>query len=323
MAAATQVFGPGTTPGSGGSIPAEVRQSYNTRLLLAAKPDLIHAQFADDQPIPKGEGTTMQMRRWELLPVATTPLTEGVTPTGNQATVTPVMVSIAQYGDYIQASDVMTWAAIDPVMNQYIDLLAFQASQTIDVLARDFMALGTNVLYANGRTSRSGSSTTSLQAGDKITSVELKKAVRNLKKSFVQSINGKYVAIVSPDVVYDLMSIDEWLKVSEYQDKKNLYNGEVGELYGIRFVESPLAKVYAGASYGGSDVHAILVFGKRAFVKTGISGEKGLKSILKPIGSGGTSDPLDQRASAGWKTTFGGTIANQVFCVRIEVTVTA
>lgn len=319
MAAATQVFGPGTTPGAGGSIPAEVRQSYNTRLLLAAKPDLIHAQFADDEPIPKGEGTTMQMRRWELLSVATTPLTEGVTPTGNQATVTPITVSIAQYGDYIQASDVMTWAAIDPVMNQYIDLLAFQASQTIDILARDFMALGTNVLYPNGKTTRA-----SLAGTDKITSVELKKAVRNLKKSFVQTINGKYVAIVSPDVVYDLMSIDEWLKVSEYQDKKNLYNGEVGELYGIRFVESPLAKVYPLAANSNTlDVHGILIFGKRAFVKTGIKGEKGLKSIIKPLGSGGTSDPLDQRASAGWKTTFGGSVANQVFCVRVEVTVTA
>ncbi|MEO7899631.1 MAG: N4-gp56 family major capsid protein, partial [Capsulimonas sp.] len=291
------VFGPGTTPGAGGSLPAEVRIAYDRRLLKAARPNLIHAQFANDRPIDKNAGTTMQMRRFELLAPATSPLSEGVTPTGNNLTVTPVTVGIAQYGDFIQVSDVLTWSAIDPILTQAADILGFQAGQTIDQLARDFMASGTNVIYATGKTARNLVTST-----DKFTSAEIKKAVRTLEKSFTMPINGDYVGIVSPDAKYDIMSIPEWLAVKEYSTPKDLYEGELGSLYGVRFVESPLAKFFTGAGAGGIDVHATLIFGSMAFVKTEIGGES-LSNIIKPLGSAGAADPLNQRATSGYTRT--------------------
>jgi N4-gp56 family major capsid protein len=133
--ATTQVFGPGTTPGTGGSLPAEVRIAYDRRLLKAARPNLIHAQFCEDRPIPKNAGTTMQMRRFELLNPAITALTEGVTPTGNTLTVTPITVGLAQYGDFIQVSDVLTWSAIDPILTQAADILGC-STQTDEQLER-------------------------------------------------------------------------------------------------------------------------------------------------------------------------------------------
>lgn len=318
MAASTMVYGPGTTPGAGGSLPAEVRQMYDARLLKAARPILIHAQFCEDRPIPKNVGSTMNMRRFELLAPATTVLTEGVTPDNIGLTVTNVPVSVAQYGTWVQVSDVLTWQAIDPVLTEAADLLGFQAGQTIDYLARDFMNLGTQVIYAGGKTSRGALTTT-----DKITSVEVKKAKRTLDKLYVQPYDGKnFIAIISPDTTYDLENITEWLAVKEYQDKEGLYQGELGTLYGIRFVESPLAKVFAGAGNSSQDIHSTLVFGSKAFVKSDIAGQN-LENIVKPLGSGGTSDPLNQRATSGWKATFGGVIANQNFLVRVEASVSA
>jgi N4-gp56 family major capsid protein len=310
--ATTQVFGPGTTPQAGGSIPAEVRQYYANKQLAAALPDLKHAQFCDPIPIPRNTGTTMIMRRWERLSTATTALTEGVTPAGNALTVTPVTVSVAQYGDFVQLSDVISFASIDPVVTDTVERLGFQAAETTDVLSRNFMNIGSNVQYANGRVSRA-----TIQSGDNMTGVEIKKAKRNLARNFAKEVNGSFIGLIHPDTTFDIMSINEWLAVKEYSDKMDLYNGEVGTLYGVRFIETPLGTKYTAAGAGGIDVYGTLIFGRDAFVKTMVDGEN-LKNIIKPLGSAGAADPLDQRQSAGWKMTYGGVIANQNFVVRVE-----
>lgn len=44
----------------------------------------------------------------------------------------------------------------------------------------------------------------------------------------------------------------------------------------------------------------------------------GLQTIVKQLGSGGTADPLNQRASAGWKAIKTAEILSDEFMVRIE-----
>lgn len=314
----TMTFGPGTTPGQGGTIPAEVRQAYDTRLLLAARPALVHAAFCDDKPIPKHQGTTMHMRRFELLTVATAPvpLVEGVTPTSETLTVTDVPVSIAQYGSYVQVSDYFSMVAIDDILLEAADLLGFKGGQTIDAIARNFMNIGTNVTYANSRTSRA-----SLATGDYLTARELKLANLTLRKAYVAPYDGKnYVGILTSDQAEDVKNINEWLLTGEYSDPDKIYQGELGMLYGIRFVETPIGTIYPGAGASGQDIHAALVFGAHAFTKSELSGAN-MQMITKPVGSAGTADPLDQRATSGWKATFGGTISNQNFVNRIETSI--
>jgi N4-gp56 family major capsid protein len=309
----TIVFGPGTTPQAGGSIPAEVRQMYLMKLLRAAEPKLIHAQFMDDEPIPQGTGTTMIMRRWELLGTYTTQLSEGVTPTSDQPTVTPVSVTVGQYGTWMAVTDVMTWVAIDKVMSMITERQGFQASMTIDLLARAIMNAGTGVQYANSRVSR-----VTVQQTDKISAIEIKKSVRTLDTAYVERFDdGCFVIIVHPFTVFDVEAISDWQLPHQYADgqQSNIYKGEIGMLYGLRFVVSPLAQVFPGQGAAGADVYGSIVFGKNAFVKSEISGQS-LQHIIKPLGAG--DDALNQRATSGWKATFGGTRANETFAVRIE-----
>ena len=313
----TMVFGPGSTPGSGGTLPPEVRQAYATQLLLAARPALIHSQFCDDKPIPKNSGTTMHMRRFELLSPAMTPLTEGVTPPGNTLVVTDVPVSIQQFGDFITLSDMFSWVAIDPILTEAADVLGFQAGQTLDQVSRNFMNIGTNVIYSGGAASRSA-----LTTSQKYTSVEIKKSTRTLQKSYAAPYDGQnYVAIVSPDTVYDIQSVNEWLNTGEYSDPEAIFSGEVGRLYGIRYVQSAIATIFSGAGASSQDIHGTLTFGKAAFGKAEISGEN-LQMVVKGLGQAGF-DPLDQRATSGWKATHGGTILNQNFVVRVEASVSS
>lgn len=111
-------------------------------------------------------------------------------------------------------------------------------------------------------------------------------------------MNGFYVSIISPYTEYDIMGAAEWVAVKEYSDRTDLYNGEIGELYGVRFVVTTNAKVFTGGGSGGVDVHGSLFFGASAFGSSEITG-KALSTIIKPLDSGGADNALNQRGSIG------------------------
>jgi len=306
-----------TVSTSTATIAAEVRQAYDRALLIQARPELVHCQFGSKKPIPKGQGNIINMRRVELLSPATTPLTEGVTPNGSALTVSNVPITVQQYGDYVALTDKVTWQSIDPLVIETISVQAQQAANTLDQLARDTFVTGASVRYAGGQLSRSAVTSANIMTG-----LEIKRAVRTLKKNNAQRINGSYVCIVSPDTSMDIQGISEWLAVKEYSDRKDLYNGELGMLYGVRFVETTNAKIFVGQGSGGIDVHCSLFFGQDAFGTSEIDGEA-LQTISSPLGSGGSSDPLAQRQTQAWKATWGSTILNDYFVTRVEHAVSA
>lgn len=298
------------------SIAPEIRVAYERTLLLAARPVLAYHQFFDPHPIPKHMGSTILLRRWELLSAATTPLTEGITPPGSAFTVTNVALSIMQYGDYIVVSDRVVWSSIDSIMTGIVDIQGQQAGNTIDQLCRDVATSGTNVRYANGRVSRA-----TVAAGDVFTGTEIKKAVRTLQNQNAKRRGQEFVGVVHPNVEYDITQSSDWITPQYYVNPDNLYNYEIGKLWGVRFVSTTNAKVYPGAGAAGIDVYGTVIIGNAALGATEISGEA-METIIKPMGQAGF-DPLDQRGTSGWKATWGGAIQNDQFIIRVESAVSS
>lgn len=290
----------------------EMKTFYDKTLLKFARANLVHDQFAQKRNIPKNGGKTIEFRRYSELPKALTPLTEGVTPDGQNLNVTAVTATVAQYGGYITLSDVLMLTAIDNNLVEAIELLGDQAGRTLDTITREVLVTGTNVLYAGGRSAR-----TSITATDKLTVGDIKKAVRELKVGLAKKIDGSWVAIVHPDCVYDLENDDEWVQASQYAGSTQIFEGEIGKLYGVRFVESTEAKVWAQAGASNISVYATLVMGSNAYGTTEVEGG-GLETIVKQLGSGGTADPLNQRATAGWKAMKTAKILYDDYIVRIE-----
>ena len=297
-----------------------IQTYYEKQLLANAKPNLVHNQFGQKKPSPQGSGKKITFRKFSKLAKATTALTEGVTPDGSSMNITEVEATVNQYGAYITTSDLLELSAIDPVVTENNKILSQNAAETLDFLTAQILAAGTNVLYAGGGASRSAMTA----AANTLKVSDVKRAAAILKNNNASKINGAYVAIVHPFVGFDLMSDSEWIDVKNY-DNKDLYAGEIGTLYGIRFVESSEATVFkiAGApTTSGNDattfdVFATLVIGADAYGVTEISGG-GLKMIVKQLGSGGSTDPLDQRGTQGWKATHTAEILNQLNMVRIE-----
>ena len=214
----------------------------NRHILKKAETKLVHDQFGQKVQVPKGKSKTICWDRLSPLPKATKPLTEGVTPKGSSINITRITAQPVQYGNYVSYTDSFDFFKHDPSAEalKMNDLLGRNAAETLDDITKDVLASGTNVLYAGGVSSRA-------ELTESLTVTDIRKAVNQLKRNkAVPFDDGYYVAIVHPDVTFDIQSDENWKKPHEYKNTKNIYKGEIGELYGVRFVETPDAKVFRG-----------------------------------------------------------------------------
>ena len=300
----------GLTPG--------MQTYYNRELLRTFEPELVHLQFGDEHRMPENSGLVMNMRKIIPLEANTNTLSEGEPGESVMLTETEVTVKLEQYGEYARCTDKLDLSHLDMNILRKTKLFGDAGARSIDALVRDELATCTNVIYAGGKTSRGA-----LTPSDKLTTKELRKAVRKLKKAHAQTFGGYYIAIVGPDTFYDLQDDETFVAVSRYQDKEAVYTGEIGRLFGCRIVETTEAKVFEGAGASGADVASVIVLGQYAYGYTSFKGAKP-RVIVKPAGSAGTSDPLDQISTVGWKMDgFGVKMLQPEYAVRIECGFTA
>ena len=295
----------GLTPG--------MQTYYNRELLRTFEPELVHLQFGDEHRMPENSGLVMNMRKIIPLEANTNTLSEGEPGESVMLTETEVTVKLEQYGEYARCTDKLDLSHLDMNILRKTKLFGDAGARSIDAVVREELATCTNVIYAGGKTSRSA-----LTSADKLTTKELRKAVRKLKKAHAQTFGGYYIAIVGPDTFYDLQDDETFVAVSRYQDKEAVYTGEIGRLFGCRIVETTEAKVFEGAGASGADVASVIVLGQYAYGYTSFKGAKP-RVIVKSVGSAGTNDPLDQISTIGWKMDgFGVKMLQPEFAVRIE-----
>ena len=289
----------------------ENKTFYDMTLIDEAQANLVHDQFAQKRPIPKNGGKKIEFRKFASLPKALTPLTEGITPDGKKLSVTAIEAEVAQYGDYIVQSDVLELTTIDNTIVEATKILGRQAGLTLDTITRNIMQSGTNVYYCPKSSGAAVTSRSGLDNTCKLTVDVVNRVAAILKKNNAPKINGDYVAIIHPLVAYDLMSDPAWIDAHKYTTSENIYNGEIGKVGGVRFIESSEAKVYDNKVFG------CLFLADGAYGVTEITGG-GLQTIIKQKGSAGTSDPLDQRSSIGWKAIKTAEILVEPYIMRVE-----
>ena len=307
------------TTGSSG-MSAEMKTFYERRLIDQALPALVHDQFGDSYPIPANNGKTIEFRKYDALPKATTPLTEGVTPNGQALNVTTITSDLHQYGGWTPLTDVLQMTAIDNNVVQATRVLASQAGRTMDSITRDVLAGGTNVIYAP-KLAADGTETAvaSRKALDKTCTLTPKlffQAAAQLGAMNADPIGDSYIAIIHPYAAYDLKTSKEFIEVHKYADPDTMFRGEIGKLGNIRFIETSEAKIWKDSTCpAGLAVFGTLVLGAHAYGVTELEGG-GLEHIVKQLGYG--DDPLNQRASVGWKGMRAAERLVEQYMVRIE-----
>lgn len=311
---------PNTNVTTDSGLSGEMKTYYEDTLLDEAEPNLVHDQFADKYPIPKNGGKSIEFRKYDSLPKATQPLTEGVTPDGKKLSMSTVTAEVAQYGDYIVTSDVLDMTAIDNNVVQSTKILGSQSGRTLDTVTREVLAGGTNVMYAPKVASGVETAVTSRKNLDATSVLNMDlifMAAALLKgQNAPYAKDGGYVAIIHPYAAYDLMRDEEWISASKYAGSTQLFEGEIGKIANVRFVQSTEAKIWKDSTCPtGLAVFSTLVLGAHAYATTEIEGG-GLQHIVKALGYG--DDPLNQRASVGWKATKVAKRLVEQYMVRIE-----
>ena len=299
------------------TLSGELKTFYDTELLENARVELFYAQFAKKQALPANHGTTVEWRKWNTFAKASQ-LQEGVIPTGQKFGMSSKTGSINQYGTYATVSDKLEMRAYDDVILGATEEMGASAAETQETLIRDALLVNTNVLYCDNITLADGSvagtptAPNAMEATATVMSVltpdMVAKAVTKMKKDRVPTINGKFYAVIHPSVAYDLRKSKEWIEAHKYAATTEIFNGEIGELHGVRFVENVFAPILADSykNKAGGVTYATYFFGKDAF---GIIDPEGgaLEMIVKDKSQVG--GPLNQFSTIGYKfETNGATI---------------
>lgn len=316
-------------------IPSGVSEFYNRTLLERALPYMNHDLFAQIRPLPQGNSKIAKFRRYESLSVATTELTEGVPPSSTDPTKTDVTATVKTYGAYIEYSDDVELTNPDPLITEFNEMLGEQSGETLDVLRRDALVLGTGVTYSNGS---ARANINSILALGTLRTV-LRTLERNDAKYVTRILSGSpnvgsdaipmaMAVLTHPDVAADVRQMTGFVGIEDYGQQRPIHESEYGAIPSVRmrFLMNSNAKKYAGAGQGSTtlvntssvaDVYATLVFAMNAFGIVPLRGAA-LTTHLKARGSGGTSDPLDQIGTTGWKAKTTTVILNDNFMHRVE-----
>ena len=346
-----------------GDISPAVAAYSVVRMLKRAMPYLHLEKFGQVYPLPTNSTQTAKFRRYFLsgasgsagpdanasagfyIPVATTPLIEGVTPSGSVLANQDYTVTLAQYGDYVTTTDVIEDTHTDPVLQQATDILGEQAAVTVETLRYNVLKAGTNVWYANNVTSRANIATAVSLADQRRVTTGLNR--QNAKKITqvvastpdfnTKSVEASFMAVVHPDLETDLRSLTGFKVVADYGPHTTPFEGEIGSLEQVRYLTSTIMLPFTGAASGSVvannaalrstdtvyiDIYPILIFGRDAFGIVPLKGKSSMTPmVVNPKPAPG--DPLGQRGTVGWKLWTATVILQDAFMARLEVGATA
>ncbi len=283
-----------------GSNSANLRSEYYVKKLLAVlQPRLQVHNLGRKTALPKGESKTAKWLQYTKISSSVTPLSEGTNPAEISFTTANVTATIAQFGQFAKVSDLLETTAIDPVVEQLAELFGKAGAETLEDLCIAQLDSALTIRYVNGRANADA-----VVAGDVINMKEFLKAMIDLKSSCVSTHeSGKYVAVLHAASEYDLITesnLGAWQHMREQaaQDSKGVMAGEIGSLYGIRFIVSD--KMTAADNSGSVNVKKNYLLGEECFGVVDLGG-KGVEIIEKSSESGGQANPLNMYGTVGYK----------------------
>lgn len=239
-------------------------------------------------------------------------LTEGVTPDGHTNVVKTVTAVPVQLGDYSIISDVLDVETLLPIIAAQGRELANNAGRLIDEFIQDTLANSSiGVIYAGEATSRA-----TLAAGDVMDLDLVLKACTFLAS---QGQTGeRFKIIMHPNVFLDYAkssSTNTWLNKLIYEDFKWIKDGFVTAGVNYDIYISANVKPFVVDDDVDFNVYPTYAFRDGAY---GVGTLQNLQTFYKPFWAAGTEDPLNQRATVGWKCMYGAAVLNDLFIVRIE-----
>lgn len=270
----------------------------------------IHSEGAKKRTHSQNSGKTMTWNRYTPLAAATTALTEATNPTENNIASTTVSATVAEYGNFDKISSLLYGTSIDRAAKEKVEVLAQNASETLDTLVRNELFTGATTQFAAARTAL-----TAVTSADVLTVAEIRKAVRTLKKNNAITYgDGYFLGKVGPDTSFDLMGDTTWVNAHSYKDGGELYKGELGKLHRVRFLECSSNQKSEASTV---TVYSNFIHGQEAIGTVDLAGGN-KQLIIKESDKSDTSNALNMFMTIGWKATFATKTLNSSWIVNIK-----
>lgn len=303
-----------TADGAGTIGGTTVKEVFNRAALDAFRANNVFRGVADvkwdesDDPMP---GNPVTFTIISAIAPATSAISETVEPTPVNINDTQKSITLAEYGNAVKPTKKLKLTSFLNLDTAVPREVGAHMEESVDIIARDVLVAGTNVLYAGAATSRA-----TVAASHNLTANNVRRA-----RAFLAARNAPpppgatmYVAFIHPDISYDLQAESgqqAWSAPHVYQDTDAIYTGEIGALSGCRFVENANSRNFANAGVGGTvDVYATLFVGLQAL------GEA--VGDAQHIVIAGPFDDLQRFVSIGWYAMLGYGRIREDSLVRYE-----
>ena len=292
---------------------------YSRTLLQNMYPNYIHDMAADHYSIKQKSGNTIKFRRYNKLPAATTPLTEGVTPVANVWGKTDLLVTVQEYGAFAIITDVVDYTVEDPTLNKLADEQGEQLGLTMDTIVRDVLYASASYVACSG-------------GGNAQTITELSRADIQAATVALLASDAKMISAARPgstrvgtapvrEAFFALGHIDEIPAIdavtgvihkAQYPNPVDIDQAEWATTDNVRWFLSTNAKRYSSSPY----LYANFIIGKYAYGVMDMDGGT-ISHIFKPFDAPDKSDPLNQTATSGWKTWQAARILNDSLMLQL------
>lgn len=292
----------------------EISTYYERVFLARAMKRLIHEQGAQKKTVPAGEGKTVNFTAHTPLVAITTALSEGSNPSEVNLTASTVSATLAEYGNASKIARFLSTTSIDRNNKEKIEVFGQNMGESLDTLAREELFSGATTQLAGGK-----ANITAIAASDVLNASEIKKAVRTLEgNSAMRYDDGFYMGKIQPFTWYDLIGDSTWVNAKTYSDVKDLYMGEVGELFGVRFVLTNNGKSQSSTV----TVYSNFIHGKESFGCMDLATDSP-KLYIKTPGSQDTSNPADRYSTIAWAGSYVCKTLNANWLINVKTGATA
>jgi N4-gp56 family major capsid protein len=310
-------------------------------LLKRALPYLCLEKFGQAKTLPANKTQSMKWRRYKSLAVATTALTEGVTPPSKKLTYEDISCTLYQYGDLVEITDVVIDTHEDPILQEAEQIMGEQAAKTIEIIRFNILKAGTSVYYANNVAGRTSVTAVMARADQRsiVRALERQEAghittiVKSTPSFNTENVAPGFVGLCHVDLKTDIRGLTGFIDVKDYGSIPR-FETEVGSCEDIRYLTSTIFTSWAdggsatgagttriSTAGGACDVYPVLMLAKDAYGIIALKGKFAITPmVINPTPS--KSDPLGQRGSISWKTMQTALILNDNWMYRYEVAAT-
>ncbi|GLR13995.1 hypothetical protein GCM10007907_27850 [Chitinimonas prasina] len=306
------------------------------QMLSLAESQEVLTKFGQQIRMPKNKSQMVSARRAQLLPVSTTPLTEGVTPSTVALAYDRVTATVQQYGNLIETTDKVTDLAEDPVLQDMMQVCSQNMIDVKEAVTYGVLKAGSTVFYGNGAARNAVNTTVTvarIRAVVEFLRRNKAKPVTTMQGSDTRyntrSVEPSFIAFCSSDLENDIRNLTGFKTVADYGTMKPCHPNEFGSLENVRFITSPQLTPWADAggakgamkSTGGAnaDVYPILFTAQDAYAHVAVRGADSVEPTVLPTGEKSKADPLGQKGFVGYKFWTTVMRLNELWMARLEV----